>query len=307
MRTYIDQSRVSRDTDRKIHAADLEMNGLFVQMVPAIARKLAPRARTWRWAREAEELARTQTELLERQGTTEAHRCQRERWWCEQWAQAEGLYRVRLLTAEQNDEVEWLLSGEEDALPNECFTDAKGPLAEHNDAQIVAQVIVLRGHLIVTSNLDFVDGEALEAWRKRHGNRYGTPPETPLVQNADALYRRWLKDPTGREVIRRSTIGAYWPESPAAKASDVKHAVNESLQALERGGHMSGFAAEMRAIMTNDEDRTDEAIRRVRNTLPMKMRRAERRWIEMYEGIRDRHTSQETTPVVGSWGYDRWP
>ena len=41
MRTYIDQSRVSRDTDRKIHAADLEMNGLFVQMVPAIARKLA--------------------------------------------------------------------------------------------------------------------------------------------------------------------------------------------------------------------------------------------------------------------------
>ena len=187
MRTYIDQSRISRDSDRKIHAADLEMGGRFVQIVPAIARKLAPRARTWQWAKEAEELATTKKELLRRQGTSAAHKCQRERWWCEQWAQPEGLYRVGLLTPEQNREVEWLLSGDDGALPNECFPDAEGPLAEHNDAEIVAEVIVLGGHLILTSNLVFVQSERLETWRKNNGNRYGTPPQEPLVQKGPTV------------------------------------------------------------------------------------------------------------------------
>ena len=307
MKTYIDQSRISRDTDRKIHAADLEMSGAFVQLVPAIARKLAPRARTWNWKKEAQELAKSQEELLETQGQKEAHRCQRERWWCEQWSQSGGLYQVRLLTPKQNSEVEWLLSGDEGALPKECFTDAKGPLSEHNDAQIVAEVIVLGGHLIVTSNLDFVEGEPLEEWRKRNGNRYGTPPETPLVQKADKLYRTWLAHPQGKEVMRRSTIGAYWPESPTATAKEVKTAAEASLTALERGGHMTEFAATMRKIITDEDAETEAAIARVRTELPVKMRAAERRWTEMYENIENTQSAQKRVGKVETWGHDRWP
>ena len=51
MRTCIDRSRSSRNGDRRLPAADLEMSGRFVQLVPAIARKLAPRAATTDWAR----------------------------------------------------------------------------------------------------------------------------------------------------------------------------------------------------------------------------------------------------------------
>ena len=56
MRTYIDQSRISRDSDRRLHPADLEMSGRFVQLVPAIAQKLAARAVTTDLRREVERL-----------------------------------------------------------------------------------------------------------------------------------------------------------------------------------------------------------------------------------------------------------
>ena len=142
----------------------------------------------------------------------EQHRCQRERWWCELWAQPEGLYRVKEMTEEQIEEALQLLNDRAHGLPSECFPDAKGPLEEHNDALIVAQVIVMGGHLILTSNMSFVETEPLEDWRRRHGNQYGTPAEVPLVQQADAMYTRWLDHPIGREVLRRTTLGAFWPE-----------------------------------------------------------------------------------------------
>ena len=73
MRTYIDQSRISRNSDRRLHAADLEMSGLFVQLVPAIAQKLAPRAATSQWAREIERLKGIEEELRALGTTREQH------------------------------------------------------------------------------------------------------------------------------------------------------------------------------------------------------------------------------------------
>ena len=64
MRTYIDQSRVARNSDRRLHAADLEMSGRFVQFVPAIAQKLAPRAVTTDWPRETERLKGIEDEFI---------------------------------------------------------------------------------------------------------------------------------------------------------------------------------------------------------------------------------------------------
>ena len=143
MRTYIDQSRVARNSDRRLHAADLEMSGRFVQFVPVIARKLAPRAVTTNWAREVKRLKGIEDEFMVLGKRREQHGCQRERWWCELWAQPEGLYRVKAMTEEQIEEALLLLNDRTHGLPSECFPDAKGPLEEHNDALIVAQVIVM--------------------------------------------------------------------------------------------------------------------------------------------------------------------
>ena len=147
MRTYIDQSRVARNSDRRLHAADLEMSGRFVQLVPAIAKKLAPRAVTTNRAREVERLKGIEDEFMALGKPREQHRCQRERWWCELWAQPEGLYRVRAITEEQLEEALQLLNDRTHGLPSECFPDAKGPLEEHNDALLVARVIVMRRHV----------------------------------------------------------------------------------------------------------------------------------------------------------------
>ena len=201
MRTYIDQSRISRNSDRRLHAADLEMSGRFVQLVPAIAHKLASRAVTSDWSLEVERLKKIEEDFGSLKETHEQHRCQRERWWCELWAQPQGLYRVKAMTREERGEARRLLNDSMHGLPSECFPDARGPLDEHNDALIVAQVIVMGGHLIVTSNMTFVETEPLEDWRRKHGNQYGTPPEVPLVQQADAMYSRWLTHPIGREVL----------------------------------------------------------------------------------------------------------
>ena len=307
MRTYIDQSRISRNSDRRLHAADLEMSGRFVQLVPAIAHKLASRAVTSDWSLEVERLKKIEEDFGSLKETHEQHRCQRERWWCELWAQPQGLYRVKAMTREERGEARRLLNDSMHGLPSECFPDARGPLDEHNAALIVAQVIVMGGHLIVTSNMTFVETEPLEDWRRKHGNQYGTPPEVPLVQQADAMYSRWLTHPIGREVLRRSTLGAFWPESDTASENEAVHAAIQGIEALERGGHITVFAERMHKALTAEPERTSAAVRRTRESLPVRMRAAERRWIEMYEvkSAQRKATTSQTRDTL--WSKERWP
>ena len=307
MRTYIDQSRSSHNSDRRLHASDLEMSGLFVQLVPAIAEKLAPRAIPPDW-RSSIDLLKEIEERFRMQGdSSNQHRCQRERWWCELWAQPGGLYRVKPMTGEERAEARMLLSEREHALPRECFPDAKGPLEEHNDALIVAQVIVMGGHLILTSNMSFVETEPLEDWRRRHGNQYGTPADVPLVQQADAMYTRWLDHPIGREVLRRTTLGAFWPENDEASEHEVVQAAIGGVEALQRGGHITVFAERMHEALEHEPEKTSEAVRRTRENLPLRTRAAERRWLEMYEGGDAEHKAVPSQTRDTDWSRKRWP
>ena len=107
--------------------------------------------------------------------------------------------------------------------------------------------------------------------------------------------------------MRRSTIGAYWPTDPRASADEVKAEVKKSLEALIRGKHLAMFAAKMRDIVEKEPDKTTQAIGRVRRELPVKMRAAERRWIEMYEGIEHQPQSAAARSAQGTWAHDRWP
>ena len=42
--TYHDENRLIHETDRRLHAADMELSGGYIQVVPAVAKKLAPRS-----------------------------------------------------------------------------------------------------------------------------------------------------------------------------------------------------------------------------------------------------------------------
>ena len=278
-----------------------------MQLVPAIAEKLAPHAVTSDWTREVERLTSIEGEFEALGETHEQHRYQRERWWCELWAQPEGLYRVKTMTREERAEARRLLNDAVHGLPSECFPDARGPLDEHHDALVVAQVIVMGGHLILTSNMTFVEAEPLEDWRRRHGNQYGTPSDVPLVQHADTMYTRWLNDPIGREVLRRSTLGAFWPESDTASEDEAVQATMRGVEALQRGGHITIFAERMREALTVETEKTREAVRRTRESLPVRMRAAERRWVEMYEGKNPQHQATASQTHDTRWSQERWP
>ena len=211
------------------------------------------------------------------------------------------------MTEEQIEEALLLLNDRTHGLPDECFPDAKGPLEEHNDALIVAQVIVMGGHLILTSNMSFVEAEPLEDWRRRHGNQYGTPAEVPLVQQADAMYTRWLDHPIGREVLRRTTLGAYWPENDEASEHEVVQAAIGGVEALQRGGHITVFSERMHEALTSEPEKTSEAVRRTRENLPLRTRAAERRWLEMYEGANAEHKAGKSQTRDTGWSRQRWP
>ena len=42
VRTYLDQNRLTTECDRRFHAADLELAGGVVQVVPAVVERLTP-------------------------------------------------------------------------------------------------------------------------------------------------------------------------------------------------------------------------------------------------------------------------
>ena len=155
--------------------------------------------------------------------------------------------------------------------------------------------------------MSFVESEPLEAWRSRDGNQYGTPAEVPLVQHADAMYTRWLDHPFGREVLSRTTLGAFWPENDEASEHDVVQAAIGGVEALQRGGHITVFAERMHDALASEPEKTSEAVRRTRENLQLRTRAAERCWLEMYEGKYAEHGTAMPQPPDADWSRQRWP
>ena len=152
--------------------------------------------------------------------------------------------------------------------------------------------------------MSFVESEPLEDWRRRHGNQYGTPVEVPLVQQADAMY---IDHPVGGEVLRQTTLGAFWPKKDEASEHEVVQAAIGGVEALQRGGHIAVFAERMHEALASEPEKTREAVRRTRKNLPLRTRAAERRWLEMYEGKNTEHETAMPQPPETDWSRQRWP
>ena len=127
------------------------------------------------------------------------------------------------------------------------------------------------------------------------------------MQQADAMYTRWLDHPVGREVLRRTTLGAFWPENDEASEHEVVQAAIGGVEALQRGGHITVFAERMREALSSESEKTSEAVRRTRENLPLRTRAAERRWLEMYEGKKAEHRAAISRTRDIDWSRQRWP
>ena len=270
MKTYFDENRIAHEADRRFHAADLEKYGGKVQVVPAVLEQMTPLVAAGAWGRN-EQYLRARTEEAKRERNTGLFmNLQKQRWWNEQWRQADGLYHVDRL-----DEAERLLANRllsEEGFPQECFPDAEGPLIENNDARIVAEVVAKGGTMLITSDTTMVDEPKMERWYRIHKDRFGlTTPK--VVYNVDELYIRWAEHPGADHAFMRTALGAFWPERRDAGRNAVRESVEEGVDALVRG-HMPRFGRVLKATLSQSRD-IRRLIDETRLALPEKMRKGE--------------------------------
>ena len=282
--TYYDQNRLSQEPDRRFHAADMERAGGYVQTVPAVVQRLAPQVTVGAWGLSRKTLE-MQEDIAEAQGDDKRMLGLRsQKWWVQQWRKRQGLYRVRTLDTAQEAMVERLLAP--DGLPAECFPRADDRLAEDNDARIIAEVIALGGTLVLTSNMVMVRDDVLEEWFELHHNQWPQVRVRKLVRRVDELYCEWWRHPLGPSILTRTALAAFWPDDERAPPELVRRHVDKGLQAMARG-HFRQFAPlVLEEIHRRYDNRNlEQDIEHVRETLPGRMRQAEReRRILLEEG-----------------------
>lgn len=278
MTTYFDQNRIIRDADRRLHAADMEHTGGFIQIVPAIAERMVPglNSRALLWSDGA--LRQREAMASERR---EIETIREQRWWVDQWRRPNGLFRIRMLNEEQRSIATELL--EANGLPQEAFPRARGELKDDNDAQLVAEILALRGTMIVTSNAVLIRRQPLEDWLKRNQNRWVGVTVDRLLADVDPLYCSWWKNhEAGPRTLTKVVIGAYWPKHPLAATEEVAASVGDGLDRLERG-HLTEFARLVKETLANPVVR-NAAIQEVRSNLPVAARKAEQERETMIRG-----------------------
>ena len=271
MKTYFDQNRLVKETDRRFHATDIELAGGFIQIVPSVAARLTPQVRIGAWSFTESTLSQAEQLETDRGNTREVRRIREQRWWARQWRQRNGLFRVRQLNLAEDALAQRLLGP--DGMPPECFPRAEGSLADDNDAQIIAQVIAVGGTLLISSNLVMIRDRKLQEWFDKHHNEWPGVQARKLVQRVDPWFSRWWRHERGPTVYTRTALAAFWPESPDASPDMVRVHAEEGLSAMARG-HFPTFAPLVLDHVRHSRN-LDDQIETVRRNLPHRARQAE--------------------------------
>ena len=285
---YLDSNRLSRETDRRLHAADAENAGVAVQVPPRVASELARGVIVGAW-HESREIADKSEAAAQRVG--DASRildARKDKWWADLWSEYDGLYRVRALDQEQKAKAGRLL--EEDGMDRKAFPGwEEGSFDEHNDAVIVAEVLALGGKLFITSDTRSIDHALLNGWTERNRNRFGLTVGLVACE-VDETYYGWANAAHGEDVMMRACIAAYWPGTAQADFEEVKESTEQGISALGRG-HLPKFAGRM-SVALERKDNVVRQVHEVRKNLPARMLAAERKRPRMKEA-RERSREQD--------------
>ena len=169
-----------------------------------------------------------------------------------------------------------------DGFPPECFPDSKGPLSEHNDAQILAEVMAKGGVLLITSDTTFVEEVRMARWFKDNKERLELKSQA-AVWNADELYVQWGRHPGADRAFTKTALGAFWPEEARAGVNAVRTSVEEGIERMIRGGQLARFGRYLRSTLQHSKE-LPQLMEEVRGALPEKTRGAERRRQEIVFG-----------------------
>ena len=143
----LDTSELLRPLPRKLHAAWAEIDGRKAAMPPTVGLELAPHgllATTSDGMTTAERLLQRETPKL---STKRQLQLEIQAWWSDVWRNPESPYQLLEMNEALEDRVTELAS----AMDPKCFRGATpGYVADHHDARIVCESMVLGASLLLT-------------------------------------------------------------------------------------------------------------------------------------------------------------
>ena len=259
-----DSSELWMPTPRKLHTALAELEGRQACVSPTVASELAPDGYRYDLidgvspAEHALGAARGGLDSEDRKAY------ERNAWWAQMWRDPESPYRLVQLTPDQSRLAQDIAR----AFDQSCFTvPATHSLAQHRDAQIVAEALATSSKLLLTSNMRTIDHENTNDWAESFGDRLGFTPQR-VVASADATLLAWAKDPEREDGLLQSALMACWPAVDSTPGVIV-HTAAVTLQAMagDGGGRLPGIAMQLSERLRDHPD-PDDLVRRTRENLP---------------------------------------
>jgi len=252
-------------TPRKLHTALAELEGRQAAVSPTVAVELArngDQPTLIDGISPAEYALKTKHDELppkDRDGF------ERDAWWAQMWRDPESPYRLVALTNDESLLAEEIAA----AFDRSCFVAPIGaPIAQHHDAQIVAEALATNAKLLLTSNIRSIKQTPVNDWAERWGDKLGFVPQR-VVSDADATLLAWTEDPKREDRLLQAALMACWPDNDDATAGQIIHTTALVLHRMggEGGGRLPGTATKLAARLTGHPDRED-LVSRTRMNLP---------------------------------------
>ena len=229
----LDTSELLRPLPRKLHAAWAEIDGRKATMSPTVGLELAPHgllATTSDGLTTAERLLQRETPKLSKKRQLQL---EIQAWWSDAWRNPESPYQL----LEMNEALEDRVTELANSMDPKCFRGATpGYVADHHDARIVCESMVLGASLLLTSNMRSIKRQQVNEWAIANGERLGFEPK-PVIYPADGTLMGWTRSQAGLEKWLQAGLIACWPRNYDASPREV---INKTIDEVERMAQGSG-------------------------------------------------------------------
>lgn len=273
MPTFHDYTQLIRISQRRITAAWHDLANETLHVTPTVARQAAEGIIVWdmersirRWQEDLEDLSPAMTD--ETRMITQV-----KIWWAKQWLHPDALYRVRVMSAEEQRVARELVK----AIPRAGFTCHPSEVTHNPDTWIICEALATGGQVLVTRNLGTIRRGILNDWVRENQNQFGFRNSRIIVPSDE-----WLRDHLGgleseesRAKAAKLALAAFWPEDETTDAdSTVAHTADHAARL-----RYSPFGECMReaegALIAAPRDVARAWAEEVRRLLPHRMRAAE--------------------------------
>lgn len=192
-------------------------------------------------------------------------------WWAEEMHRPEGIYKVRLLSPEEEARYDELMDTFASSGARRVLTEEQ--IREDPDAIILCQAAATGEKVIVTANIDSINIAKANAWARREHAR-GRMQEPELVVLPEEQLRHWCTV-NGPEVLR-GIMAAAWPSNVDASRGAVESRMKWLWEKMEGTKDLRDLAVSTRHEY-EDTRAPDRMVEEVRHSLAVRERQSDQR------------------------------